>query len=107
MRTIAEIGQEYFGVSTAKEINAIFDQTICHEPEPPRTTPFHLSLPYTAANHPEAPPESELREALENNKLNKKNGLRLVYRVRDLVIKINTPQETTEVSRRLNNITVV
>jgi hypothetical protein len=102
MRNIAKIAQENFGVSTRNEAHKLQTLGMC-EPDPPRTTPTHLSIPYTADNCPELPSDHEFEEAMNKNILHKKMGMNYVFRIQDMVVKIGAAQQIIEVSSAMNN----
>lgn len=97
MRKIKEIYQEEFGVSTWHEAFTSDRRTIDGN-EPPRTTPFHLSIPYTSDDCPDELPAEELQKAFEENTLHAKIRMNYVFRVRNMVYKIGSAQQIIEVS---------
>ncbi|EUC36669.1 hypothetical protein COCCADRAFT_2322 [Bipolaris zeicola 26-R-13] len=100
MRTIASIAQEHFGVSTYEEaFDFVLNAT--QEREPPRTTPFHLSVPYIADNCPELPSEDEIRKAKTKNILHNRMSMNEAFRVRDQVYKIGAEPDIIEEAENL------
>lgn len=100
MRTIAEIAQENFGVSTRSEAWKHLSRAL-RDYDPPRTTPTRLSIPYFAENCPEVPPLHEIQKARKESILNYKIGRNEVFRTQDMVFKIGAAQEIIEVSNRM------
>jgi hypothetical protein len=102
MRNIAEIAQETFGVSTRNEADKL--QTLAMlEPDPLRTTPTHLSIPYTTDTFPKLPPDHEFQEALNKNILHERISMNYVFRIQDMVVKIGAAQQIIKVSSSMNN----
>jgi hypothetical protein len=102
MRTIAEIAQENFGVSTRDEAWKLLSYAF-RDYDPPRTTPTHLPIPYFAENCPEQPPLDEIQKASKENILHSSIGLFTVFRVRDMVIKMGAAQQIVEVSSKMKD----
>ncbi|KAF1360486.1 hypothetical protein EJ07DRAFT_154933 [Lizonia empirigonia] len=100
MRTIAEIAQEHFGVSTWGEADELLVRAM-KDYDPPRTTPTHLSIPYIADNCPEEPPPDEIQKACIENTLHARLRMNYVFRVRDMVYKIGAAQQIIEEAENL------
>lgn len=97
MRTIAEIAQEHFGVSTRAEackvLNAAFEGA-----DPPGTTTTYLTLPYKAENLPELPTTIEWSAGFKEARISHITGQNIVCRVGSFVCKIGPRGDIIEVS---------
>ncbi|EUC46588.1 hypothetical protein COCMIDRAFT_25417 [Bipolaris oryzae ATCC 44560] len=100
MRSIASIAQEHFGISTYGEALKL-ELLALKENDPPRTTPTHLSIPYTADNCPEDPPQDEFQKAVTENTLHAAVHMNYVFRVRDQVFKVGDEQQIIEEAENL------
>ena len=97
MRKVAEILQTEYGATTWLEAIKASMKTMRENP-PPRTTSWHISLPYASDDCPDEPPAEELQKAYEENTLHARIRQNYVFRIQNMVYKLGPAQQIIEVS---------
>lgn len=89
MRSKREVLQEYFGVSTVKEVRGVQLHRLRHEfdTQPPLDQWISMKLPWAAPVHPPLPSIQQINEAMETNRL--RGNMSATCRWGECVIKCN------------------